>query len=71
MIPAIESIALRAMTSKPWVLSVGRHSNPARGVSPLALEWEASDMNAPSVAAWGVSPRSVAILVSRSATSLS
>ena len=50
------SIALRAMTSKPWVLSVGRHSSPAHGASPLAFEWEASDMNAPRVAACGPSP---------------
>jgi hypothetical protein len=65
------SIAPRAMTSKPWVLSVGRHSNPARGVSPLAFACEASVSNAPSTAGWGASPRSVAILISRSAMFLS
>ena len=70
-IPAMSSIAARGITSKPWVLSVGRQSSPARGVSPLALECEASDMNAPSVAGCGDSPRAVAIPISRSATSLS
>jgi len=49
----------------------GQAEQPARGVSPLALECEASDMNAPSVAGWGDSPRAVAIPISRSATSLS
>jgi len=34
MIPAMSSIAARGITSNPWVLSVGRQSSPARGVSP-------------------------------------
>lgn len=47
----VHEIALRPITSYPWVLSVGRQSSAARGLSPLAFACDASDSKAPNEAA--------------------